>query len=286
MTGTRFGRLALIAGVGVAMAASTVILPATANATAANGTKGAAIPDFNGDGVGDIFSTKTGALTIWYGKGNNKFSGRKTIGGGWAAYGRPISGDYASRDGIADLMAVKKSDGLLYGWKSKGGNAFGSPGKVKLGYDGRPYAETLAALPDVNKDGLADIAASRDGVIYVVSSKDGKANKVPGTWTAFTTPIAGDFNGDGIGDLMAVKKDTGALHIANGKGANDFTMPIQVGPGWGQYAPTLMSLGDVNKDGRTDIAATASGTLYLWNGKGKNTFGSRQTIGTGWTSYF
>jgi hypothetical protein len=284
MTGTRFGRLALIAGMGVVMASSTMILPATA--TAANGTKGAATPDFNGDGVGDIFSTKAGTLNIWYGKGNNTFSARKTIGGGWAAYGRPIPGDYAGKDGIADLVAVKKSDGQLYGWAGKGGNRFASPRQVKLGYDGRPYADTLAALPDINKDRRPDIAASREGVIYVVSSKDRKAHRVPGTWTAFTTPIAGDFNGDGIGDLMAVKKDTGYLHVANGRGADNFTLPIQVGPGWGQYARTLMSLGDVNKDGRTDIAATVNGTLYLWNGKGDNTFGSRQTIGTGWAPYF
>ncbi|WP_237108808.1 VCBS repeat-containing protein, partial [Nonomuraea sp. MG754425] len=31
--------------------------------------------DFNGDGIGDIFSATTGTLTIWNGKGNNNFAG-------------------------------------------------------------------------------------------------------------------------------------------------------------------------------------------------------------------
>ncbi|MEV1242817.1 VCBS repeat-containing protein, partial [Nonomuraea sp. NPDC049750] len=50
----------------------------------------------------------------------------------------------------------------------------------------------------------------------------------------------------------------------------------------------LMTLGDVNKDGNTDIASVreGTGTLYLWNGKGSNNFSSAIEMGPGWTPYF
>ncbi|MFC4118956.1 FG-GAP repeat domain-containing protein, partial [Nonomuraea zeae] len=99
-------------------------------------------------------------------------------------------------------------------------------------------------------------------------------------------PIAGDFNGDGIGDLLAVKKDTSTLHVWNGKGASNFTAATELGPGWAPYAGTLMSLGDVNEDGHTDIAAVSDDKLYLWNGRGGNKFGAGTAISSGWTPYF
>ncbi|QFY10218.1 hypothetical protein GBF35_29510 [Nonomuraea phyllanthi] len=45
-------------------------------------------PDFNTDGVGDIFSTKTGSLNLWTGRGVDNFWGRTRVGDGWDAYPR------------------------------------------------------------------------------------------------------------------------------------------------------------------------------------------------------
>ncbi|GAA2655015.1 FG-GAP repeat domain-containing protein [Nonomuraea recticatena] len=98
----------------------------------------------------------------------------------------------------------------------------------------------------------------------------GPATTIGGRWAVFSRPIAGDFNGDGIGDLAAVNKAGNELHVWNGRGSNNFTPAIKLGPGWEPYASTLMSLGDVNEDGHTDIGAVhaETGMLYLWNGKG------------------
>ncbi|MGP3919125.1 FG-GAP-like repeat-containing protein [Nonomuraea sp. 10N515B] len=48
---------------------------------------------------------------------------------------------------------------------------------------------------------------------------------------------------------------------------------------------SLMSLGDVNRDGHGDIAAVNNGTLYLWKGNGNNGFGNAIEIGPGWAPY-
>ncbi|WP_371825937.1 FG-GAP-like repeat-containing protein [Nonomuraea turcica] len=140
----------------------------------------------------------------------------------------------------------------------------------------------------MNGDGRDDIAAVGNGTLYVWNGNGsngfGNAVEIGPGWGSFSKPVGGDFDGDGIGDLAAVK-DGSTLHIWNGKGANNFSAAIAIGPGWAPYASSLMSLGDVNRDGHGDIAAVNNGTLYLWNGKGSNGFGNAIEIGPGWAPY-
>ncbi|WP_327580560.1 hypothetical protein OHA25_31385 [Nonomuraea sp. NBC_00507] len=42
--------------------------------------------DFDGNGVGEIFTTADGALHVWNGKGGNSFGNAIEIGPGWAPY--------------------------------------------------------------------------------------------------------------------------------------------------------------------------------------------------------
>ncbi|MGP3964318.1 FG-GAP-like repeat-containing protein [Nonomuraea sp. 3N208] len=257
------------------------------------GMGASATPDFNDDGVGDLFSAATGTLTVWNGKGGNQFGPATAIDSGWTAFSRPIAGDF-NGDGISDLAAVKKDSHTLHVWNGQGTNDFTSA--IELGPGWNPYEDTLMSLGDVNKDGKTDIGAvhSETGTLTVWNGKGGNqfgpGDAIGPGWAAFSRPIAGDFNGDGIGDLAAVKKDSHALHIWNGQGggANNFARAIELGPGWNPYEDTLMSLGDVNKDGKTDIGAVHSetGTLTVWNGKGGNQFGPAAAISSGWTPYF
>ncbi|MEV0159340.1 FG-GAP-like repeat-containing protein [Nonomuraea fuscirosea] len=244
-------------------------------------------PDFNADGVGDIFSTKTGSLNVWTGKGANDFWGRTHVGGDWTAYNRPVAGDFDG-DGRTDLLATDKTTGLLYVWNGQGGNTFTDP--VRAGSGWLPYGDTLTSVGDINGDGHTDIAAVSGNTLYAWNGKGGntfgaRATIGPG-WKNYTRPIGGDFNGDGIGDLAAVEKATGDLCIWNGEGGNEFATRLKTGPGWLPYANTLMSLGDVNRDGHTDIAAVSNDTMHLWNGKGGNRFESRKALDPGWTPYF
>jgi FG-GAP-like repeat len=245
--------------------------------------------DFNADGVGDIFSSATGTLTVWNGRGSNNFAAADAVGPGWTAFSRPIAGDF-NGDGITDLAAVEGGSTLNI-WNGRGGNRFNSAVEVGPGWG--DYDSTLVSLGDVNGDGRADIAAVKEGTgtLYIWNGRgDNKFSSSvavgPG-WGAFSRPIAGDFNGDGITDLAAVEGGS-TLNIWNGRGGNRFNSAVEVGPGWGDYDSTLMTLGDVNNDGNADIGAVkeGTGTLFVWNGRGDNKFGSSVTVGTGWTPYF
>ncbi|TDC10511.1 hypothetical protein E1267_03830 [Nonomuraea longispora] len=140
---------------------------------------------------------------------------------------------------------------------------------------------------DFNGDGVSDIFATGTGTLTVWNGKGSNnftpADAVGANWNTYSRPIGGDFNGDRIGDLAAVRD--GTLHIWNGKGGNKFTPAEEVGSGWSHLASSLVSLGDVNKDGRTDIGAVdLDGVLHIWNGKGSNNFAPADRVGAGWNS--
>ncbi|MGC7095170.1 FG-GAP repeat domain-containing protein [Amycolatopsis lurida] len=241
--------------------------------------------DFDGNGVGDIHATGNGSLTIWNGKGSNNFGAAQVVGGGWSEFGRPAVGDF-NKDGKTDLASVKNGS-TLHVWNGKGGNEFGAAEVIGSGWSG--FSAPIAG--DFNGDGISDLAAVKDGTLHIWNGKGsdnfGAAVVVGGGWTPFGAPIAGDFNNDGKTDLAAVK-DGSTLHIWNGKGSNNFGAAQVIGSGWGDYDSTLMTLGDINKDGHTDIASVkeGTGTLYVWNGEGGNKFGNATAIGNGWSTYF
>lgn len=58
--------------------------------------------------------------------------------------------------------------------------------------------------------------------------------EIGGGWSAFSKPVGGDFNNDGIGDIAAIKNGS-TLNIWNGQGGNEFGPATAIGPGWTPY---------------------------------------------------
>ncbi len=108
-------------------------------------------------------------------------------------------------------------------------------------------------------------------------------------WPDSSTLVpAGDLNGDGYADML-VRNSAGELRAYWGFGqvyfARDTNKSTVIGKGWNTYN-LLMSSGDLNRDGRSDLLARdRSGALWFFAGTGKGTFKSRVRIATGLSGY-
>ncbi|WP_326735884.1 FG-GAP-like repeat-containing protein [Streptomyces sp. NBC_01022] len=96
-----------------------------------------------------------------------------------------------------------------------------------------------------------------------------------------TNLVAGDFNGNGKKDLVAVEVSSGKLWLYPGTGTGTLTSRVVIGTGgWNDMAN--LAVGDLNKDGKDDVVATEkeTGKLFLYKGTGSG-LASRVEVGTG-----
>ena len=197
-------------------------------------------------------------------------------------------------DGKADILA-RKPDGELWLYSGNGTGNFGSPAAKRIATGWQVYDRILSPS-DFNGDGRGDIIARKPtGQLYLFlgNGKGGFLSSTPtllgSGWQGLDRLVSpGDFNGDGHTDIIA-RKPTGELYLFTGNGKGGFTNPAyhQISSGW-QGLDRLISPGDFNGDGHTDIIARKpTGELYLFTGNGKGGFTnpSYRQIASGWQAF-
>ena len=139
---------------------------------------------------------------------------------------------------------------------------FNSPGfssnsfKAKVDISAR-NASTIA-VKDMDNDGRPDIISN--GTVYKNNSVPGAANFQPVNqflpYGYYASVAVDDFNGDGKQDLVTTNFGDHTISLLINNGVNDqisFTGPINYGAGFEPYG---VAIGDLNDDGKPDIAVT------------------------------
>jgi hypothetical protein len=173
-----------------------------------------------------------------------------------------------NEDGIPDLVhdvAVGIAFKRGLGTAGVGNGTFASDVSYPAGSDGR----NLVAA-DFNEDGILDVATTRAGGVAVFAG-GGTGGVGNGTFGAATlvpagsdpTGIAtGDFNEDGIQDLVVSSLGSDSIFVLLGGGANgvgDGTFPVRNRYFAGD-APGRITTGDFNEDGILDLAIASPST--------------------------
>lgn len=222
---------------------------------------GVAVVDVNGDGHPDVVSScNCNAVVVLLNQGDGTFSS-----GGGPAYGTqhwpgaPAVGDLDG-DGHSDLVVPNNGSASLSVLLNRGDGTFPASGNPTYVVGGSPYATDVG---DLNGDGVPDVAvATNQAVVVLLGKGDGTF-----PMSAMTSYAAGlrpqalamkDVNGDGYPDLVVGDISQNDVLVLLNRG--DGTFPSSGSPSYpvGAYPGALVA-GDVNGDGRPDVAVANAG---------------------------
>jgi hypothetical protein len=182
---------------------------------------------------------------------------------------RPSTHDL-NGDGVSDNLWYDTSTGNVAVWLVQNGQiATKGPSLGNLS----AYVPQLIAQRDIDRDGKADLLLVDGAGNAFVWFMNGVAtvpppNTVhPPTWyvgslSGWSVARMGDFNGDGMGDLLLKNGNYYAVWLLDGTKPQvlNGNLPLGPVPGW-----QVVGTGDFNNDGVTDILwTTPAGDVAIW----------------------
>ncbi|MGC2401858.1 MAG: FG-GAP-like repeat-containing protein [Acidobacteriaceae bacterium] len=152
-----------------------------------------------------------------------------------------------------------------------------------------PFTPTSAVVGDFNGDGKQDLAvlsAQGTGSVNIYLGRgDGTFQTarnfpVAGSTSASRLLAMGDFNRDGIEDLVATNSGLNNVAVILGNGDGTFNAPAYYGA---PSAPWNVVVADINNDGILDlaVASDSSASATILQGNGDGTFKAAILIPTG-----
>ncbi len=190
----------------------------------------------------------------------------------YAGSGNVFSADF-NGDGKLDVLT---SDGTMNLGKGDGTFTLGTP-----------VSGTPLAVADFNGDGKPDILEQGTGLLLVLlGNGDGTFQTAIATSSgaSLSQLTSADLNGDGKADLVGVFSASLMVYISNGDGS--FAPGVPYNLGVANAGATVLSLGDFNGDGKTDVAVSVAGdnvagTEIVFLGNGNGTFQTLPKTSTG-----
>lgn len=214
-------------------------------------------------------------------QGAMAFTEFSAYNGGWTTAGS-VPYQVAKRDPYDGVFSIPART-----WRASATLA-----RVEAAY---PQIGALRAVRVLSRDGNGQFGG-RVGQLLIVGSLGSVREAgdrfrgrfgLRSSWFTITNSSASarDFNGDGLGDVLARDRSSGTLYVYSGNGAGGISTrsrSIELA-GYSE----LMMTQDFDGDGRADMIARrdSSGELVLFRGNGAAGAAAPVTIGTGWGGY-
>jgi Bacterial Ig-like domain (group 3)/FG-GAP-like repeat len=252
------------------------------------------VVDINGDGKPDLVDAEPDYLAIYPANGDGTFDlpTIRNYGSGMGQFSVLTVADF-NGDGLPDAAVMNSGEGSVTVFPSNSASVpslFAGP-LLASGSDviSRVQAQTVL---DANGDGIDDIffysmGAALDNPRLVTALGDGKGgflnkNAVPGFDTLnfdFADAATGDFNGDGLND-MVVHTEAGVwLMVSNGDGT--FTPnAITLAEGF-NCSTNYAAVGDLDGDGKLDLVVAYEGDPIYGCNSGATPSGFFTLLGNG-----
>ncbi len=249
----------------------------------------AAAGDWNRDGKADVLMrTRTsGSLYVIPGTGRGTFGQPRRLSQAWAGYtSTAVAGDLTG-DGRSDIVAVKGGDVHVAAGTADGGLA----APVKRQSLGAGNDTLVGGGSDLSGDGVGDVVVRhRDGSLRILTGRrDGTFGPTLGPFAGGAGLLrlsAGQLAGGATPDVMGTNATGTRLVVvpSNGRVNTAASLPSNLRV---TGATQLLSAGDWNRDGKSDVITREDGgdTLVLRPGRGDGTFGDGMLMSKGWSSF-
>ncbi|MFI2564998.1 FG-GAP repeat domain-containing protein [Paenarthrobacter sp. NPDC018779] len=242
---------------------------------------------FNGDGTTDILARdRSGLLSMYPTSTRGGWEAPRVIGQGWSEMTSIFKTGDLNRDGRNDVVA-RDSTGRLYLYPGDGQGGWLQRQQLGTGWN---VFNTIFATTSTQEGGHSGIyGRDANGTLwYYGTGYDGGlayAGHPIGTgWNMFNAVFpAGDFNGDGVEDLMG-RTPSGLLYSYQVDGSKIEKRDI-IGVGWNTMAK-VGAAGDFNADGYQDVyAIDYSGRMHMYYGNGAGGWKGAEVVGWGWGGF-
>jgi hypothetical protein len=221
---------------------------------------GAAAGDFNGDGVPDLAVTtdvtqNADNVAILIGGPTGTFAAPFYINLPNGSSPEALAAGDLDGDGDIDLAVGLKGPNQVMSLINGGGANFVLGATAPTGLEPRGMD-----IADADGDGDFDlVVANRDGNTATFLRNSGSATFTATTLAAGAEPrdaVFGDFDADGDFDIAVSNHDDRTVTVYRNNGAGVYTSTATLSVG-GNDRPDGMDTGDLNGDGRDDIAAAS-----------------------------
>jgi hypothetical protein len=231
--------------------------------------------DLNGDGNADLVVRQGGSLLLVPGTGRGALGTPVALPRTWGGYDLVSGMGDVTNDGLPDLLARVAKTQLTYVYPGDGRGGLG----MRFGpFPGLERVDFLAAAGPVAGTTYNDVVALRpNGRLVVLANRGGTGVEgISATGAGFTdTDLvlnAGDWNGDGHGDVLTRQASTGTMLLRAGDGNGGLAAPVVAGTGW-TSVKLAAAVGDITGDGYPDLMGQPSGgAMRVYPGNGSTGF--------------
>jgi VCBS repeat protein len=244
-----------------------------------------AVADFDHDGAPDVAFTTflDGNLSVARGRGDGTFDPATQIqlpNSQQPSITNPIAAD-VNGDGNSDVVVPNPTNGSVDILLGDGAGGFAPTESVQAG------DVIHVAAGDVNGDGRIDLVVLRESsspaVLLQLKSGSFAAPQVISSVASFGDYLSlADLNGDAKLDLVTEVANN-IVGVLLGDGTGGFGSPASLDGG---TFPRAVAVGDLDRDGKTDVVVVNKTGLGVLLGKGTGAFQPRKdvTIGNPWTA--
>ena len=256
------------------------------------------IGDLNLDGIADLIGIKNGTVSVRYGASNGSLGARETLATENNNFSMLALGD-VNGDGKVDIVTAG-DEGFQVLTQGDGNSfTFGNAQNTNPG----TFVNRVLRVGDLNNDGRADIILGQEDTDLIGASMTLFRSASDGSFIQTTSPTLpysnldpsiniqlADLNSDGYLDILTVKgfqdgavsRLTVSSFLNNQQGEFGSGNTVYQGVGGSPSVLLGFSIGDIDNDGKADIALLSSDNgsrvLRTFRGNSNGTFSLTQNL--------